>query len=241
MPNTNKSPSTLVVNTYNILPWCRLDYLGLGLQCVSPLLWLIDPNYGIPWQPVCHFCVGSVPIAVLVILHFPVLVCSIFNRVLFGCYPRTAVHNILFLVSLYLWHTSTSNKISTSAVFPDPCDHTWVCKEALSFPNALDCVPKAFPYFCYPMPAVCNIDHWVIWLGLIARQHLFHIFIVDLLWNTADKYNDPNEPNKLAEKGNSKLCPTKSLCRTLRLKWRKKLQQPTVYTQCKIDLKPQIC
>ena len=166
MPNTNKSPSTLVVNTYNILPWCRLYYLGLRRQCVCPLLWQIDPNYGILWQPVCHFCVGSVPIAVLVILHFPVLVCSIFNRVLFGCYPRMDVYNILFLVSLYLWHTSTSNKISTSAVFPDPCDHTWECKEALSFPNALDCVPKAFPYFCYPIPAVCNIDHWVIWLGL---------------------------------------------------------------------------
>ena len=155
------------MNTYNILPWCRLDYLGLRRQCVRPLLWQIDPNYGILWQPVCHFCVGSVPIAVLVILHFPVLVCSIFNRVLFGCYLRTAVHNILFLVSLYLWHTSTSNKISTSAVFPDPCDHTWECKEALSFPNALDCVPKAFSSFCNPMPAVGNIDHWVIFcLGL---------------------------------------------------------------------------
>ena len=108
-------------------------------------------------------------------LAFPILVCSIFNRVLFGCYPRTAVHNILFLVSLYLWHTSTSNKISTSAVFPDPCDHTWVCKEALSFPNALDCVPKAFPYFCYPMPAVCNIDHWVIWLGLTLLLSWHHL------------------------------------------------------------------
>ena len=112
---------------------------------------------------ICSNCCSGQP---LIYLAFPILVFSIFNRVLFGCYPRTAVHNILFLVSLYLWHTSTSNKISTSAVFPDPCDHTWVCKEALSFPNALDCVPKAFPYFCYPMPAMCNIDHWVIWLGL---------------------------------------------------------------------------
>ena len=25
------------------------------------------------------------------------------------------------------------------------------------------------------------------------------ILIVDLLWNTADKYKDPNEPNKSAE------------------------------------------
>ena len=68
MPNTNKSPGTLIVNT--IFPWCRLDYLGLRLQCARPLLWQIDPNYGILWQPVCHFCVGSVPIAVLVILNF---------------------------------------------------------------------------------------------------------------------------------------------------------------------------
>ena len=34
---------------------------------------------------------------------------------------------------------------------------------------------------------------------LIARLYFFHIFIVDLLWNTADKYIDHNEQYKSAE------------------------------------------
>ena len=34
---------------------------------------------------------------------------------------------------------------------------------------------------------------------LIARLYFFHILIVDLLWNTADKYKDHNEQYKSAE------------------------------------------
>ena len=168
----NKSPGTLVVNTYNIFPWCRLDYLGLRRQCVCPLLWQIDPNYGILWQPVCHFCVGSVPIAVLVwnieveipkkicccsghpsfSLAFPVLVCSIFNRVLFGCYPRMAVHNILYLCIFDI----VLLQISTSAVSPWPVWSYVSVQRSTVLPKRAGLRSSG----------VRNIDHRVIWLRL---------------------------------------------------------------------------
>ena len=147
----NISPGTLVVNIYNIFPWCNLDYLGLRRQCVCPLLWQIDPNYGILWQPVCHICVGSVPIAVLVITHF--LWHFLFWFAVFLIAPYLAVTqehvDVPTFCFLYLCiFDILLLQISTSASFPDPCDHTWVCKEALStFPSALDCVQRCFPPF----------------------------------------------------------------------------------------------
>ena len=85
-----------------------------------------------------------------------------------GCAQHTV--SCIFVSLTYFYF-----KYPPQPFIPDPCDHTWVCKEALSFPNPLDCVPKAFPYFCYPMPAVRNIDHRVIWLGL-------HFCSVGIIW-----------------------------------------------------------
>ena len=147
----NKSPGTLVVNTYNIFPWCRLDYPGLRRQCVCPLLWQIDPNYGILWQPVCHFCVGSVPIAVLVITHF--LWHFLFWFAVFLIAPYWLLRKNMWMCQhsvscIFVSLTYFYFKYPPQPVFPDPCDHTWVCKEALStFPSALDCVQRCFPPF----------------------------------------------------------------------------------------------
>ena len=119
----NKSPGKLVVNTYNIFPWCRLDYPGLRRQCVGPLLWQIDPNYGILWQPVCHICVGSVPIAVLVITHF--LWHFLFWFAVFLIAPYLAVTqehvDVPTFCFLYLCiFDILLLQISTSASFPRP-------------------------------------------------------------------------------------------------------------------------
>ena len=163
-----------------MFPWCSLDYLGLRLQCVCPLLWLIDPNYGIPWQPVCHFCVGSVPIAVLVILNF--LWRFLFWFAVFSIASYLAVTQERLCTTFCFLYLCIFDILLLQIKYPpQPFSltrviiRTWVCKEALSFPNALDCVPKAFPYFCYPMPAVCNIDHWVIWLGLTLLLSWHHL------------------------------------------------------------------
>ena len=37
------------------------------------------------------------------------------------------------------------------------------------------------------------------WCEMLYLAISFIFLIVDLLWNTADKYKDPNEPNKSAE------------------------------------------
>ena len=148
----NKSPGTLVVNTYNIFSWCGLDYPGLRRQCVCPLLWQIDPNYGVLWQQVCHFCVGSVPIAVLVNLNF--LWRFLFWFAVFSIASYLAVTQEWLCTTfcfLYLWHSSTSNIhlsrfsltrviIRACAMKHCPSQARWIAFQRRFSPFAIQCL-----------------------------------------------------------------------------------------------------